>query len=181
MTTDHLADLLRQETEGTLPELLHFWGHRPRADGRIGKSCLSQWWPVEFTVEGETYRSAEHFMMVGKARLFDDEDAARRILDAGDPQLAKKLGRTVRGFDPATWAEQCFDVVVRGNEAKFGQHPDLAAFLRSTAPAVLVEASPSDAIWGIGLAAADPRAATPSTWAGTNLLGFALMAVRDRL
>ena len=73
-----------------------------------------------------------------------------------------------------------FGIVVAGNRAKFARHPDLAAFLRGTAPRVLVAASPVDRIGGIGLAADDPRAADPATWRGLNLFGFALMQVRDQ-
>lgn len=178
---DRVAELVRREAAGERVEYLHFWGHRPRKDGRVGAGCLSQWWPVEFTVDGERFASAEHFMMVGKARLFGDEDAVAAILADPDPAAAKKLGRTVRGYDDAAWQAAAYDIVVAGNHAKFAQHPDLGEFLVATGGAVLVEASPYDRIWGIGLRATDPAAAAPSTWCGTNLLGFALMDVRDRL
>jgi ribA/ribD-fused uncharacterized protein len=85
----------------------------------------------------------------------------------------------VRGFDEATWVAHRFDIVVRGNRAKFTQHPTLHEFLQNTAPRVLVEASPVDRIWGIGLAQDDPDAHDPNRWRGLNLLGFALMEVRD--
>ncbi len=87
----------------------------------------------------------------------------------------------MRGFDQATWESHRFDIVVRGNAAKFGQHPELAGYLLGTARRVLVEASPVDRVWGIGLAADDDRAASPAGWKGLNLLGFALMAARDLL
>ena len=87
----------------------------------------------------------------------------------------------MRGFDSAAWEAERFAVVVAGNRAKFGQHAELAAYLRGTAPRVLVEASPVDRIWGIGLAADDERVADPASWQGLNLLGFALMEVRDQL
>lgn len=178
---DRVAELVRRAAAGEQVEYLRFWGHRPRKDGRVGTACLSQWWPAAFEVDGERFATAEHFMMVGKARLFGDEQAAAAILAAGEPAVAKKLGRTVRGFDDEAWRAAAFDIVVRGNHAKFGQHENLGKFLVGTGDAVLVEASPVDAVWGIGLAADDPRAAKPATWRGTNLLGFALMDVRDRL
>ncbi|TDE51217.1 NADAR family protein [Nonomuraea mesophila] len=103
------------------------------------------------------------------------------MLAAGHPGEAKALGRTVRGFDEATWNAHRYGIVVRGNIAKFGQHAELAAFLKGTSNRVLVEASPLDRVWGIGLAATDERAASPTTWLGLNLLGFALMAARDAL
>jgi ribA/ribD-fused uncharacterized protein len=167
--------------QGAHPKYLPFWGHRPLASGEIGKPCLSQWWACEFTVDGVRYPSAEHFMMAEKARLFGDEEVRAQVLQGRDPGAAKRLGRKVRGFDEDRWNAARFDIVVRANEAKFGQNPALREFLLTTGTRVLVEASPVDRIWGIGLAAADPRAENPEQWEGLNLLGFALMEVRARL
>jgi ribA/ribD-fused uncharacterized protein len=89
--------------------------------------------------------------------------------------------RAARGFDEECWAEHRFEVVVNGNMAKFGQHRQLRDFLAGTGSRVLVEASPLDRVWGIGLAAEDERAGSPEGWPGLNLLGFALMEVRHRL
>jgi len=169
------------ERAGRALRYLYFWGHRPARDGGVGPGCLSQWWPVVFSEDGHTFASAEHYMMAHKAWLFGDAEAAERILAAGHPGEAKKLGRAVRGFDEQVWNDHRFDIVVRGNITKFGQNPELRRFLLATADRVLVEASPYDRIWGIGLTAGDERAASPSTWQGLNLLGFALMAARDRL
>ncbi|HYY12138.1 MAG TPA: NADAR family protein [Kineosporiaceae bacterium] len=178
---DHLRHLLEAEAAGELPPLLPFWGHRPRADGRIGTACLSQWWPSPFTVDGVEYGTAEHWMMAGKARLFGDETALDAVLAAGTPGAAKAAGRTVRDFDEKAWREARYGLVVEGNRHKFTQHPELGRYLLGTAPAVLVEASPVDRIWGIGLAAADEAVGTPSRWRGLNLLGFALVDVRQEL
>ncbi|MET9222897.1 MULTISPECIES: NADAR family protein [unclassified Streptomyces] len=169
---DHTGDRLKY---------LYFWGHRPQRDGSVGAGCLSQWWPAPFTVDGVTYATAEHWMMAGKARLFDDPDAERRAVAAGHPKTAKSVGRTVRGFDQAVWEAERFGLVIEGNVHKFRQHPDLLAYLLGTGGRVLVEASPMDRVWGIGLAADDERAADPATWRGLNLLGFALMEARARL
>lgn len=158
-----------------------FWGHRARADGRIGDSCFSQWWPCEFQVDGVTYASAEHYMMAGKARLFGDTGALQQILEAPTPAAAKKLGRKVKAFDGPTWDAHGFDIVVQGNLAKFSQDPRLKAHLLGTGDAVLVEAAPNDRSWGIGLVASDPRSQDPRHWRGNNLLGFALMSVRTQL
>ena len=166
---------------GARPAYLMFWGHRPRRDGALGPSCLSQWWPSPFTVEGVVYPTAEHWMMAAKARLFGDGETADRILAASSPAQAKALGRRVRGFDEERWAACRVELVVRGNLAKFGQDAKLRAYLLDTGTRVLVEASPLDAVWGIGCAATDPRATDPARWPGRNLLGFALMEVRDRL
>lgn len=173
--------LIRAVRAGARVRYLHFWGHRPRPDGRVGPSCLSQWWPSPFTVDGVEYGTAEHWMMAGKARLFGDAEAERQVLAAAHPSQAKKAGRLVRGFDEETWRRERFGLVVEGSVHKFTAHAGLRAFLLDTGDRVLVEASPVDRVWGIGLAAADRRAARPSEWQGRNLLGFALADVRDRL
>ncbi|WP_412540614.1 NADAR family protein [Longispora sp. K20-0274] len=160
---------------------LHFWGHRPQRDGSIGSGCLSQWWPAAFTVDDVRYPTAEHYMMAAKARLFGDDEIAARVLDAGSPGAAKALGRQVRGFDQETWEARRFEIVVTGSVAKFGQNQHLETYLLGTGSRVLVEASPYDRVWGIGLTADDPRAADPARWRGLNLLGLALMTARDRL
>ena len=147
---------------------LYFWGHRPTANGTLSGSCLSQWWASPFEVDGVRYATAEHWMMAGKARLFGDDGAADRIVAASHPDCAKRLGREVRGFDQDHWDAHRFNLVVEGNRAKFSQHPDLKEFLL-------------DRIWGVGLAADDDRITDPHAWRGLNLLGFALMTVRDEL
>ena len=158
-----------------------FWGHRPRKDGAISDSCFSQWWECAFTVEGQRYASAEHFMMAEKARLFGDDATRAKILAAHHPAEAKKLGREVRGFDEERWQAERFELVTQGNLAKFGQDDALRAYLLSTGATILVEASPTDTIWGIGRAANNPAASEPAEWRGLNLLGFALMRVRAML
>jgi hypothetical protein len=166
---------------GGQPKYLFFWGHQPQPDGSTGKGCFSQWWPAEFTMDGVTYPSAEHFMMTAKARLFGDGDMAERIPLAPHPQEAKALGRQVRGFDEQSWAQHRFDLVVAGNVAKFGQNRELRDYLLTTGDRVLVEASPRDRVWGIGMGAGNELATSPEHWRGLNLLGFALMEARHQL
>ncbi|MEV6279570.1 NADAR family protein [Nocardia sp. NPDC051832] len=177
-SAEELAAFLQR---GGTVKYLKFWGHQPQRDGSVGPGALSQWWPAEFTVGGAVFRSAEHYMMWGKAMLFGDTEVAERVLAAKHPKQAKDLGRQVSGFDETTWNAERFGIVVAGSTAKFGQHPDLRDYLLRTGERVLVEASPVDRIWGIGLAADDPRAEDPSRWRGLNLLGFALMAARAEL
>ncbi|MGW8552109.1 NADAR family protein [Streptomyces tubercidicus] len=174
-------ELRRATAAGTRVKYVHFWGHSPRRDGSLGASCFSQWWPSPFTVDGVRYATAEHWMMAGKARLFGDAEAERQVLAAGHPKQAKDAGRRVRGFDEETWRRHRFGLVVEGGVQKFGQDAALREYLLGTGSRVLVEASPVDRIWGIGLAADDERAADPARWRGLNLLGFALMAARQRL
>ncbi|MTH46620.1 NADAR family protein [Intestinirhabdus alba] len=177
-----LPALLEALEGGQKVKYLWFWGHRPAADGTVTAACFSQWWQgAPFSHNGAIYATAEHWMMAGKARLFGDSVTLSRILAASTPGEAKKPGRTVKGFDKQRWRAHRFELVCEGNIYKFSQHPALKAFLLSTAPRVPVEASPVDKIWGIGLAKHHPDAGTPSRWRGENLLGFALMAVRDRL
>lgn len=97
------------------------------------------------------------------------------------PPKALRPGRGVRGFSEVEWAAARYRIVVAGNMAKFSQHDDLRRYLLSTGNRVLVEASPLDRIWGIGLAADDARARSPSRWRGLNLLGCAHMEVRDQI
>lgn len=170
-----------QIATGLAPKFLCFWGHEPNHPGRLERECLSQWYAAPFNVAGDVYRTAEHFMMVGKARLFGDSEMAAQILAAKHPGEAKKLGRAVRGFDGTTWERERVRIVRDGNLAKFGQHAALRAVLLKTGDRILVEASPVDRIWGIGLAANDPDAERPERWRGLNLLGFALMQVRATL
>jgi ribA/ribD-fused uncharacterized protein len=175
------AELTASVAAGAPVRWLMFWGHRPQADGSPGAGCLSQWWPGEFTADGVRYASAEHWMMAGKARLFGDAEVRERVLAAATPAEAKKLGRQVRGFDEERWRAARFPLVVAGNVEKFGADPALRAYLLGTRGRVLVEASPRDRVWGIGLGASHPDAADPARWRGTNLLGFALMEARARL
>lgn len=180
-TIDSQDALVKQVRAGAKIKYLHFWGHRPRPDGRVGASCLSQWWPSPFVVDGVTYATAEHWMMAGKARLLEDQEAERRVLAAGSPAQAKNVGRLVRRFDEQTWLRERFGIVVEGSVHKFAAHADLREFLLNTGDRVLVEASPMDRVWGIGLAADDEAAGDPERWRGPNLLGFALMEARHRL
>jgi ribA/ribD-fused uncharacterized protein len=174
------ATLLAAITGGWQPRYVLFWGHTPRTSG-MGKHVLSQWWPAPFRVDGDSYASAEHYMMAEKARLFGDETTRSAILAATNPGAAKALGRTVSGFDEPRWKQRRCDIVVRASLAKFGQNAELRSYLLETGDKVLVEASPVDRVWGIGLAADDPRAEQPSEWIGLNLLGFALMRARATL
>ena len=167
--------------KGKRVKFLFFWGHQKSKSGDLTAACFSQWWPSPFVVDGVRYNTTEHWMMAQKVLLFNDLEIAQQIVAAKSPAEAKALGRQVRRFDEATWNDQRSAIVVRGNLAKFQQHPDLREFLLNTKERVLVEASPVDRIWGIGLAADSERAENPKQWQGLNLLGFALMEVRDLL
>lgn len=161
------------------PELLLFYGHR--VTKAVTETCLSQWYPCQFEVEGVTYTSAEQYMMAEKAKLFGDEEIRAEILNTDDPRMCKALGRKVKNFDKAVWDKEKEHIVRKGNTKKFLQNSALRNFLLSTGDKVLVEASPTDRVWGIGLGKNNTDALDPQKWRGQNLLGFALMNVRDFL
>lgn len=169
------------EKENESLKYIFFWGHQPNKDGSIGKSCFSQWWQSDFKVDNVVYKTAEHFMMAEKARLFNDEDIFEKIINTNHPNEVKKLGRKVKNFNPEQWDDSKFGIVKAANFYKFSQTPELKKFLLSTGNRIIVEASPVDAIWGIGMAKNDAGIENPNNWKGENLLGYALMEVRDEL
>ena len=177
---DDVESLRAAIASGLRPAFLFFWGHTAK-DATVGKHVLSQWWPAPFVINGRQYRTAEHYMMAEKAHLFGDEVCRAQIINATSPADVKALGRKVRGFEEEQWIKKRFDIALRGNLAKFSQNLALRDWLIATSPAVLVEASPVDTIWGIGLAADDKRASDPAKWRGLNLLGFVLMKAREAL
>jgi ribA/ribD-fused uncharacterized protein len=186
VTTDATAartvgGLVAAIESGIQPRYVLFWGHTPKGGGELDAACLSQWWPAVFDADGQRFASAEHYMMWRKAKLFNDEATAAAVLTVGSPAKAKALGRTVTGFDDGVWQRHRWDIVVAGSVAKFGSDPALRSFLLATRRRVLVEASPLDRIWGIGLAADSEHATNPSEWRGLYLLGFALMEAREQL
>lgn len=176
-----IEELRRRFQAGEKFKFLFFWGHTPPADGQINESCFSQWWMCRFAVDGVTYSCAEQYMMAEKARMFHDEEMLQSILEAKHPKEMKAYGRAVKNFDKTLWGNRCSEIVLRGNLAKFGQNPELWAVLNATGGRILVEASPRDCIWGIGMGKQNPDAHNPMKWRGSNLLGFALTETRELL
>jgi hypothetical protein len=174
---------MKYNLQNIAPEskFLFFWGHQPNKDGSISKTCFSQWWLISFEVDGVLYKTAEHWMMAKKAELFNDNEVLEKIIKAKTPAEAKKLGREVKNYNDTIWLANRYEIVKEGNFHKFSQHPDLKEFLINTYNRVLVEASPVDPIWGIGMASDHKDVLHPEKWKGLNLLGFALMEVRDKL
>lgn len=142
---------------------------------------FSQWFPSAFSVDGVKYACAEQYMMVRKAILFGDEWTAREFMLAFDPRAVKALGRRVEGFSQEVWEYNRVEIVTTANFAKFSQNQELEGLLRATAGTTLVEASPFDKIWGIGLSENDVRAKSRLSWRGENLLGEILTKVRTEL
>ncbi|EAE1294601.1 TPA: NADAR family protein [Listeria monocytogenes] len=176
-----LEKIQHKYRKGEKLKYIFFWGHQPAEDGKISKSCFSQWWICSFKVDGVEYNCAEQFMMAEKAKLFNDMEMREKILAAKHPKQAKDFGRLIRGFQEDIWLKNRFNIVMRANLAKFSQNEELKKFLMQTKKWILVEASPVDKIWGIGMAADNKNVENPLYWKGLNLLGFALMAVRDEL
>lgn len=144
-------------------------------------SIYSQWYRPIFTIDGVQYQCAEQYMMAEKARAFGDENNLQKILSVDDPRKQKQWGRAVKNYDDKVWSQIRFDVVVKGNYAKFSQNKDLKKQLLATGDKIIVEASPYDTIWGIGLGEDDKRCLDEQQWRGQNLLGKAIMVVRDML
>lgn len=144
-------------------------------------SPFSQWYRCSFTQGELTFMCAEQYMMHGKAVLFGDAAMGAQIMTATHPKKHKELGRKVKNFDDVVWKREREGIVLAGSRAKFTQNAELLELLLATKGTTLVEASPYDRIWGIGLAASNPKAQDPATWRGQNLLGKILTGLRDEL
>lgn len=173
----NVEDIIKRDSK----DFLFFWGHNPSENGEITNSCFSQWFIAPTVVDGITYHTAEHWMMSKKALLFGDKIVNNRIMASHSPKMAKHYGRMVADYDESVWIKHRESIIKEGNIHKFTQHPSLKKYLLSTGEQIIVEASPSDKIYGIGMDAEDPNTLIPSHWNGLNLLGFCLMEVRDEL
>jgi ribA/ribD-fused uncharacterized protein len=145
-----------------------FWG-----------GILSNWYKSPFDIDDMQYNCVEQFMMYRKAMVFGDGVTAQMIMQNGNPREQKMLGRKVQNFDAAVWEACCLEEVLPGILSKFGQNESLKELLLSTGNRIIAEASPYDAIWGIGLGVEDPDALDPAKWQGKNYLGELLMVARD--
>jgi ribA/ribD-fused uncharacterized protein len=167
--------------KGEALKYIFFWGHSDKGNEEIGKFVFSQWYRSPFLVGNVEYPTAEHWMMAHKALLFDDIKTFEKVIEASKPGEVKELGRQVQGFDENIWNKNKFQIVRTGNIHKFNQNKELKKFLLSTGDRVIVEASPTDTVWGIGLTQDSRMIDNPYTWRGENLLGFALMETREFL
>lgn len=142
---------------------------------------LSNWYLSKFCVDGIAFSSMEQYMMYVKADLFKDNAIAAEILKTDDVAEIKSLGRKVHNFDDKTWDECKYDLIKTGIEQKFVQNPELLKKLLDTGNNLIAECAVKDTVWGIGLSMKDDRRMNQSQWKGQNLLGKALMEVRDTL
>ncbi|UKS26722.1 NADAR family protein [Paenibacillus sp. HWE-109] len=145
------------------------------------QSPFSQWHSCRFIIDGNVFNCAEQYMMYMKASIFEDAEIAGKILASRSPSDQKKLGRNVKNFKADQWQQVCKKIVYDANYAKFTQNPELKHALLATGGTTLVEASPDDKIWGIGLAEEHPHAQNRRTWRGTNWLGDILTTLREDL
>jgi len=162
--------MLKDHPHTVTDEFVLFWG-----------GPFSQWYDTQFRVDGIVYNCTEQYMMAQKALYFGDGDSHKKIMSTSSPREQKALGRKVKNFDVEMWRCACEDIVYIGNYAKFTQSTYLEKVLLDTEDRTIVEASPYDKIWGIGLRESDPKAQQPEHWQGQNLLGIAIMKVRDRI
>ena len=154
--------------DGVALKFSYFWGHTNKLNEEVGKFCFSQWFESPFTVDNKTYKTAEHWMMSQKALLFNDNATSEKVLVADKPGEVKELGRQVLGFDDHVWNDKLFEIVRIGNIHKFNQHPILADYLIKTGDRVLVETSPVDIVWGIGLSQDSMDIDNIYAWRGLN-------------
>ena len=141
----------------------------------------SQWYPSRFTIDGVEYNCCEQYMMAKKALLFSDNESYKMIMYADNPKDQKSLGRRVKGFNTDKWNLHCKQIVYEANMAKFTQNLDLKRQLLETGDKILVEASPYDTIWGIGMHENDNGIEDPKNWKGTNWLGEAINKVKKQI
>ncbi len=141
---------------------------------------LSNWFLSDFTAGGVAYSSMEQYMMHRKALLFGDEEAVAGIMATTDVAKIKALGRGVTPYDDTIWNGMRQIIIYEGLLEKFRQNDDLRARLLATGDKLMAECAVQDKVWGIGLSMTDQRRHDISQWRGQNLLGFALMQVREK-
>ena len=154
----------------TTDKFIFFWG-----------GTYSQWCPSPFTIDGVEYNCTEQYMMAKKALLFNDVEAYKNIMSTRHPNEQKAYGRKVKGFNKDIWEAYCRKIVFDANYAKFTQNPEMKKELLASGKREIVEASPEDKIWGIGMHETHPDILDKSKWQGTNWLGEAVMEVREVL
>ena len=177
----HLTWLIDKFDKGQSPGIIFFSDHSKKQSSPYGEHMFSQWYPSPFSVNEIVYKSAGHWMMARKALLFGDRKAFKRIIEADRLEEVRIVSHMVNNFDEATWSERKYDIVREGNFHKFNQGKKLRERLLNTGTAILAEANPADNVWGIGLSQDSRNAKDPYAWKGLNLLGFALMEIREYL
>lgn len=155
----------RETAEG-----VYFWG-----------SLYSNWYITHFVIDGVTYNCVEQYMMAQKAIMANDKESLEKIMNVSDPGEQKKLGQAVANLNVKEWDEKKLDIVTKGCIAKFTSKRFLQETLLKTGNKVIVEGSPNDRLWGVGLHWSSSDIEDKNKWKGTNLLGRALMKAREEI
>jgi len=158
--------------------MIGFYGHTNES-GEINATCFSNFYPAPFTYQGWEFSTSEQALMASKAMLFWDHARFNMIVQADTPALAKRYGRQIENYDDTIWSAVRLEIMTKILHAKFEQNPELCEYLKSTNGLTLVEVSPTDKIWGVGLSLNDDAWKNPANWQGENLLGRALMRARQ--
>jgi len=156
-----------KQPEKTTDTHIYFWN-----------SMFSNWFPAKFEYKGHDFANSEQAFMWEKALFFKDHKIADQVLNTPNPAQNKALGRRVKNFNDYKWSLASYDIMVEVNMAKWVM---MKQDLLDTGNKILVEASPVDPIWGVGLGPKDPKVLDEKNWKGQNLLGKALMEVRDKI
>jgi ribA/ribD-fused uncharacterized protein len=164
--------LLLEATMDLTNKRIYFW-----------RGIFSQWAKCDIydDILGITFNCAEQSMMWHKANTFKDEEAKEKILKVKDPREHRAIGRSIKNYDDKVWGEVRYDIVAATNYAKFSQKTEWKELLIYTDGYELVEASPYDRIWGVGLGEDNPEILDKKNWQGENLLGKAIMQARDEI
>jgi len=145
-------------------------------------SLYSQWYLCDFVDENwQKYSSAEKYMMIKKAELFENFDIAEQMRQIDSPKQLKQLWRLIKNFDEKIWGKYRFEIVKKWNYFKFSQNSDLLKYLKMHKNLILVEWSPCDIIWWVGIHYKDEKIKDKKNWKWLNLLGKAIMEVRKEL
>lgn len=165
-----------------------FWKPGESANGIIGfhkegepYGFLSNWYLSRFSIGDKCFSSVEQWIMYRKAMVFNDAASAERIMAEINPVKIKEIGRNVAGYVDSVWASVRYNELLKGLRAKFTQSDELRDLLLGTGSVILAEFASNDKIYGVGISNSDPNRFNREYWTGQNLLGAALLQVRDEL
>ena len=163
------------DIEGKRVDAVYF--HKPEEP----YGFLSNWYLSDIEVDGQQFTSTEQYIMFRKCMILGDTDAAQQVMATNDPAEQQMIGQHAKCYNDAVWSGLCQVVAMRGLLAKFTQHDDLRQWLLSTGNAYLVECARTDRRWACGIGLKDDARHDITKWKGRNILGFALMEVRNQI
>ena len=160
--------------------MIGFFGHT-NTTGKVNQTCFSNFYPAQFVYKGYNFPTSEHALMASKAMVFWDTVRFQMIVKSDTPSSAKQYGRKVEGYTDSIWAACRYQIMTDILIEKFTQNDLMCEYLLSTGEEILVETSPYDKVWGIGMGQENRAWVDQKLWKGQNLLGFALMDTRRAL